>query len=72
VQAKNLLTSKNIPFTEVKIDEDSVAKEFIVSQGHRTVPQIYYDKKLLVEGGYSGLASQPASWWESLKNIDVS
>jgi glutaredoxin 3 len=48
VQAKNLLTLKNIPFTEVKIDEDSTAKEFVLNEGHRTVPQIYLDGKLSV------------------------
>jgi glutaredoxin 3 len=56
VQAKNLLTLKNIPFTEVKIDEDSTAKEFVLNEGHRTVPQIYLDGKLFVQGGYQGLS----------------
>ena len=56
VQAKNLLTLKNIPFTEVKIDEDSTAKEFVLSEGHRTVPQIYLGEKLFVQGGYQGLS----------------
>jgi glutaredoxin 3 len=55
-QAKNLLTLKNIPFKEVKIDEDVIAKEFILSEGHRTVPQIYQDNKLFVQGGYQGLS----------------
>ncbi len=56
VQAKNLLTLKNIPFTEIKIDEDSTAKEFVLNEGHRTVPQIYLDGKLFVQGGYQGLS----------------
>jgi glutaredoxin 3 len=56
VQAKNLLTLKNIPFTEVKIDEDSTAKEFVLNEGHRTVPQIYLGEKLFVQGGYQGLS----------------
>ncbi len=56
VQAKNLLTLKNIPFKEIKIDEDSGAKEFILSEGHRTVPQIYLNSKLFVQGGYQGLS----------------
>jgi glutaredoxin len=55
VQAKNYLAQKNIPFTEIKIDEDSVAKEFILSKGHRTVPQIYLGETLFVQGGYQGL-----------------
>ena len=40
VQAKNLLTLKNIAFEEVKIDEVPAAREFIVAEGHRTVPQL--------------------------------
>ena len=27
-----------------------------MSQGHRTVPQIYQDGKLFVEGGFTGLS----------------
>lgn len=56
VQAKNLLKAKNIEFKEIKIDEDSQAKEFILEQGHRTVPQIYFNDKLFVEGGFQGLS----------------
>ena len=55
-QAKNLLKSKHIAFEELKIDEDANAKEFILAAGHRTVPQIYQDGKLFVEGGYVGLS----------------
>lgn len=54
-QAKALLKSKNIPFTEVKIDEDADARTFVLGEGHRTVPQIYKDGKLFVEGGFNGL-----------------
>lgn len=55
VQAKNYLKQKNIEFREVRIDEDAEAKEFILEKGHRTVPQIYLDENLFVEGGYQGL-----------------
>lgn len=67
VQAKNLLKSKNIQFEEIRIDEDSEAKEFILEQGHRTVPQIYKDGKLLVEGGFQGLSKQSNDFFEKLK-----
>jgi glutaredoxin 3 len=67
VQAKNLLKLKGIDFQEVKIDEDTNAKEFVLSEGHRTVPQIYKDGRVLVEGGYQGLAKQPAEFFETLK-----
>jgi glutaredoxin len=67
VQAKNLLQSKNIEFAEIKIDEDSEAREFIVGQGHRTVPQIYQDGRLLVEGGFQGLRQQTPEFFDALK-----
>lgn len=54
-QAKALLKNKNIPFEEIKIDEVAEAKEFVLAEGHRTVPQIYKDGKVFVEGGFQGL-----------------
>jgi len=67
VQAKKLLDSKGVTYQEIKIDEDPAAREFIVSEGHRTVPQIYQDNTLLVEGGFQGLSRQPADFFNSLK-----
>jgi glutaredoxin len=55
-QAKGLLTKKGIPFEVIKIDEDHTAREWLLEQQHRTVPQIYQDGKLFVEGGFQGLA----------------
>ena len=55
-QAKGLLTKKGISFDVVKIDEDNAAREWLLEQNHRTVPQLYLDGKLFVEGGYQGLA----------------
>jgi glutaredoxin 3 len=66
-QAKNLLKLKGVDYTEIKIDENAVAREFVLSEGHRTVPQIYQDGKLLVEGGYMGLAKQLPEFFQSLK-----
>ena len=56
VQAKNYLSNKNIAFNEINIEEDQAARDFIVSQGHRTVPQIYFNGSLFVEGGWQGLS----------------
>ena len=56
VQAKNLLTLKGIQYEEINIEENPDARTFILEQGHRTVPQIYKDGKLLVKGGYQGLS----------------
>ena len=53
VQAKNLLTKRNIAFEEVRVDQNPEAKEFIIKEGHRTVPQIYHNGKLFVECGYT-------------------
>ena len=67
VQAKNVLRLKGVDYTEVKIDEDASAKDFILAEGHRTVPQIYKDGKLLVEGGYQGLAKKDSEFFQTLK-----
>ena len=55
--AKAYLTNKNINFTEVKIDENPGARDFVLNEGHKSVPQIYKDGKLFVAGGYQGLSS---------------
>ena len=67
VQAKSLLQLKGVEFEEVKIDESTEAREFVVGEGHRTVPQIYQDGKLLVEGGFQGLKKQPEEFFNQLK-----
>jgi glutaredoxin len=67
VQAKNLLQLKGIEFNEIKIDEDSEAREFVLGEGHRTVPQIYQGDKLLVEGGFQGLQKQSEEFFNQLK-----
>jgi glutaredoxin 3 len=67
VQAKNLLRLKGVDYTEIKIDEDASAKDFILAEGHRTVPQIYKDGRLLVEGGYQGLAKKDSEFFQTLK-----
>lgn len=55
-QAKNLLKLKNIAYEEVRVDLNPEARQFIMDAGHRTVPQIYQDGKLFVEGGFQGLS----------------
>jgi glutaredoxin 3 len=67
VQAKSLLQLKGIEFDEVKIDEAPEAREFILAEGHRTVPQIYQDGKLLVAGGFQGLKKQNEEFFNQLK-----
>lgn len=57
VNAKQFLENKNINYQEVNIEHDAAAREFILSQGHRSVPQIYVGDRLLVQGGWSGLSA---------------
>ena len=40
-KAKAHLKSKNIEFTEVKIDQDMDKRNWLVAQGHKSVPQVY-------------------------------
>lgn len=56
VQAKQYLENNNINYREVNIEQDNAAREFVVSRGHRSVPQIYIEDMLLVEGGWQGLS----------------
>ena len=53
--AKNYLTDNNIDYEEINIDDDSFVLDFMKSEGHKTVPQIYYNGKLFLSGGYSTL-----------------
>jgi glutaredoxin 3 len=55
LQAKALLKTNDIPYEEINIETDESAKTFVINEGHRTMPQIYNDGKLFVEGGFTGL-----------------
>lgn len=57
-RAKIWLEKNGIAYSTINVIEDTSALEFIKSQGHKTVPQIYFNNELLVEGGYTGLAKQ--------------
>ena len=69
VMAKNYLQSKNINFLEVNIEQDQEAREFIQRQGLRTVPQIFMDGKIFVDGGWSGLSKMTAD--DIIAEIDL-
>ena len=51
--AKSLLKSKNIQFEEINIEEKPEARDFVINEGHRTMPQIYINDKSI--GGYDQL-----------------
>jgi len=55
-QAKAFLESKGIEHRIIKIDENTEAREFLLAQGFRSVPQIFTETELFVEGGYQGLS----------------
>jgi glutaredoxin len=56
VQVKDRLTEMGITFDEINIDLDNDGRTFIKEQGFKTVPQIFYNGELFVEGGASGFA----------------
>jgi len=59
-KAKHYLKTNGFAYEEIKIDEDPEAREWLINEGHRTAPQIYNNGRLLVEGGYQGLAKLTA------------
>ena len=68
--AKAWLTKNEIPYETINIAEDSAARDFIIAEGHKTVPQIYVKTKILVEGGYTGLSKcDPAELKERINVI---
>jgi glutaredoxin len=56
-KAAALLDSYGIPYESVKIDENQEARDFLVAQGHRAVPQFYLNDELFVGGGYQGISA---------------
>ena len=55
MMAKALLNKHDMAYQEVNIEDDEDLKMFMISQGHRTMPQIYQDDEIFVEGGFQGL-----------------
>lgn len=64
-RAKALLENKGVAFNVVNIEETPDAREFLVDQGLRSVPQIFKDGVLL-PGGYQGLAGRPEDFWQTI------
>jgi glutaredoxin len=65
-RAKALLESKGVAFKTVNIEDEPDARELLVDQGLRSVPQVFKDGVLL-PGGYQGLAGKPEEFFETLK-----
>jgi glutaredoxin 3 len=55
VRARSLLERKGVPFREVKVDEDPVERQIMLSRsgGRRTVPQIFIGDRHV--GGFDEL-----------------
>ena len=49
--AKDYLKKNGFEFEEINVDSNPEAREFLINEGHRTMPQIYHNGRLLVEGG---------------------
>lgn len=43
VKVKGELTLKGVEYTEVRIDQQPEMRDWLLSQGHRSVPQVYVD-----------------------------
>lgn len=52
--AKGFLNNNGFEYEIVAIDKDDEARDFIMNEGHRTVPQIYVNGKV-IDGGWNGL-----------------
>lgn len=48
VKLKTLLDNYDIEYVEVKLEQCVDAKMFIVKEGHRSVPQLYKDGKMVI------------------------
>ena len=66
-RAKVFLKKHNIKFEEKNLMDDKDAMKFIVSKGHKTVPQIYHNNKV-ISGGYTGLTKLDEGKLQELKN----
>lgn len=53
--AKDYLNLLNIDYEEIDVMTDSAIRDKLVAAGHKTLPVIYADDKILVHGGYNAL-----------------
>ena len=66
VQAKQLLESKGVEYTEVNIEYDADARQMLVDQGLRSVPQIFHGYEI-IPGGFQGLSKKSQEFFNKLK-----
>jgi glutaredoxin len=65
-RAKSLLESRGVAYNTINLEQQPDARDFLVDQGLRSVPQIF-NGTTLIPGGYQGLATQPEEFWTQLK-----
>jgi glutaredoxin len=65
-RAKALLESRGVAYTTINIEVRTEAREFLLDQGLRSVPQIF-NGTILIQGGFQGLASKPEEFWTQLQ-----
>lgn len=61
-----LLESRGVAYNVINIEDQPEAREFLIDQGLRSVPQIF-DGSTLLPGGYQGLAGKPEEFWTTIK-----
>lgn len=55
-RAKQLLDAKNVPYTELRIDQNPALKEEMIERsGRRSVPQIFINDQAI--GGFDDMAA---------------
>mgnify|MGYP003311619887 FL=1 len=71
--AKQWLTKHGFEYEEIRVDTNPEVRQFLISEGHRTMPQIYHKGKLLVEGGGQALVRMDPKYVRELigEVIDV-
>ena len=56
--AKRYLEKHGFEYEEIRVDTNPEARQFLIDEGHRTMPQIYKDDQLV--GGYDQLVAHRA------------
>jgi len=67
--AKAYLDKIGEEYIEVNVTNDQDLKLWLKEQGHKTVPQIYFQDQLFVEGGYTGLSNMLPNDIEERKRV---
>lgn len=59
-RAVDLCLEMGVSYEYIDLSMDSESKEFIMRQGHRTVPQVYFDNDTTLNhiGGYEALRDE--------------